>query len=113
MIMTTNIIKFSIYVRKLLTAGLIILSVLELTSCSITSDLPQNNADAAVANILFDYEYSEEYTSYLVRDNGFVDVTFAQNIPTDLYNEIVSKLNNHPDIKGVLAGTTGSYCARF
>ena len=111
--MNTNIIKSSNLIRKLLTAALIMLCVPGLTSCSVTSDVSQNNADAAVANILFDYEYSEEYTSYLVRDNGFVDVTFAQNIPTDLYNEIVSKLNNHPDIKGVLAGTTGSYCARF
>ena len=80
---------------------------------SAAEDSPMDKADAAVANILFDYEYSEEYTSYMVKDDGFVDVTFAKNIPKKLYSEILNKLNNHPDINGVLAGTTGAYCKRF
>lgn len=80
---------------------------------SAAEDSPMDKADAAVANILFDYEYSEEYASYVVKEDGFVDVTFAKNIPNELYSELVNKLNNHPDINGVLAGTTGAYCARF
>lgn len=82
-------------------------------SFSYAEDSALDKADEAVANILFDYEYSEEYTSYLVKDDGFVDVTFAQNTPDKLYSEILGKLNNHPDINGVLAGKTGAYCSRF
>lgn len=91
----------------------ILLTAICLTNLSMADDSPLDKADEAVANILFDYEYSEEYTSYAVKEDGFVDVTFAQNIPDKLYSEILSKLNNHPDINGVLAGKTGAYCARF
>jgi ABC-type sugar transport system substrate-binding protein len=79
----------------------------------VAEEGPMDKADAAVANILFDYDYSEEYASYAVKEDGFVDVTFAKNTPDELYSEILNKLNNHPDINGVLAGKTGAYCSRF
>ena len=84
-----------------------------LTSYCFADENPMDKADSAVANILFDYDYSEEYTSYMVNDDGFVDVTFAENIPNKLYSDILNKLNKHPDINGVLADTTGAYCKRF
>lgn len=91
----------------------ILICGVSVVSQAIAEESPMDRADAAVANILFDYEYSEEYTSYMIKDDGFVDVTFASNIPEKLYSEILGKLNNHPDINGVLAGKTGAYCARF
>lgn len=84
-----------------------------IAAISVADESPMDKADSAVANILFDYEYSEEYTSYVVKEDGFVDVTFASNTPDELYSEILNKLNNHPDIDGVLAGKTGAYCSRF
>lgn len=99
-------------IRYLLVSAVLLFGF-NLASLSFADEDPKDRADSAVANILFEYEYSEEYTSYMVKEDGFVDVTFAQNIPDKLYSEILSKLNNHPDINGVLAGTTGAYCNRF
>ena len=72
-----------------------------------------SNADAAVANILFEYDGSEEFATYIIKDDGFVDITFARNMPDKLYGELLSKLNNHPDIKGVLAGRGGPICRQW
>ena len=84
-----------------------------LTSLPVHSDSLASKADLAVAEILFDYDGSEEYASYRVADDGFVDVTFAVNMPDDLYSNILARLNSHPDIKGVLAGKTGTFCPLF
>lgn len=70
-------------------------------------------ASEAVANIIFDYDGSNEFVSYHVRPDGFVDAVFASNTPDPLYNEVVEKLRAHPDIKGVLAGRGGPTCSRF
>ncbi|KPK37321.1 MAG: hypothetical protein AMJ69_11915 [Gammaproteobacteria bacterium SG8_47] len=70
----------------------------------------QAKADAAVAHVLFDYEGSFEFVSYAVNEKGFVDVTFARNIPDALYREILTKLQNHPDVDGVLSGKGGPPC---
>jgi hypothetical protein len=71
-----------------------------------------SKASAAVSGILFDYD-GDEFASYVVRDDGFVDITFARNMPDSLYSEILNKLKQHPDIKGVLAGKGGPVCVRF
>lgn len=70
----------------------------------------RGKADAAVADILFDYEGAEEFASYAVRDDGFVDITFARNMPDALYSELLEKLQHHARIPGVLAGKSGRAC---
>lgn len=77
------------------------------------ADNELDKADSAVADVLFDYDGAEEFASYSVSESGFVDITFASNIPTPLYGEIVRKLKNHQDIDGVLAGNTGPICTLF
>lgn len=73
----------------------------------------QQLADSAVANVFFDYDGSFEFASYKVDPKGFVDITFARNTPDSLYSEILNKLENHPDIDGVLAGKNGPTCSLF
>ncbi len=70
-------------------------------------------ADAAVADILFDYDGAETFASYAVGDDGFVDITFARNMPDPLYSEILQRLQGHEQITGVLAGKTGPTCRFF
>ena len=70
-----------------------------------------DKASNAVANILFDYDGSHEFATYLIKENGSVDITFARNTPDKLYGEILTKLKNHTDIKGVLAGKGGPICS--
>jgi len=73
----------------------------------------QNNqdvADSAVANILFDYDGSSEFASYTVNSSGFVDITFARDIPDKLYGEILTKMQNSKEISGVLSSKTGPIC---
>jgi SpoVK/Ycf46/Vps4 family AAA+-type ATPase len=73
----------------------------------------QSKADRAVANLLFEYDGAEEFASYLIRPDGFVDITFASNMPDALYSELLAKLQKHPDINGVIAGKGGYACQRF
>jgi len=61
-------------------------------SAPVFSEDALSKADAAVANILFEYDGSEEFASYVVSDSGFVDIIFANNIPNKLYSEILNKL---------------------
>lgn len=70
-------------------------------------------ADSAVADILFDFDGSETYATYTVNQEGFVEITFASNIPDELYSRILTRLQEHEDIAGVLAGTTGPACTLF
>ena len=70
----------------------------------------QSKADAAVANILFDYDYGNEFASYRVNEDGFVDILMARNTPDPVYGQILTRLQNHPDIDGVLASKTGPAC---
>jgi hypothetical protein len=72
----------------------------------------QSKTSAAVTNILFEHE-ADEFASYSIRDNGYVDITFARNTPDEVYSRILNKLQSHPDIKGVLAGRDGPTCSRF
>ena len=71
-----------------------------------------SKTSAAVSGILFDYDASD-FASYRIRDDGHLEVTFARNTPDALYSEILNKLQNHPNIKGVLAGKDGPSCSRF
>lgn len=71
----------------------------------------QAMADKAVANILFDFEYGSEVASYRVNEDGFVNMEFARNTPDKLYGDILTKIKNHQDVKGVLASKTAPACA--
>jgi len=86
----------------------ILLFMLYGTANALADEL--NDADAAVANILFDYEGSEEFATYIIKDDGFVDITFARNMPDKIYGEILTKLKSNQAIKGVLAGRGGPIC---
>ncbi len=79
---------------------------------ALASDV-EAKAGEAIANVLFDFDGSNEYVSYVVRPDGFVDAVFARNTPEPLYNEVVEKLRANKDIKGVLAGRGGPTCSRF
>ena len=70
-------------------------------------------ADSAVANILFEYDGSEEYATYKVNEDGSVDLIFARNAPDSLYDEILTKLQDNPEINGVLASKGGPACKLF
>ena len=70
-------------------------------------------ADSAVANLLFEYDGSEEYATYKANEDGSVDLIFASNTPDALYEEIITKLQNHPDITSVLASQGGPACKAF
>ncbi|WP_126456277.1 hypothetical protein [Sulfuriflexus mobilis] len=73
----------------------------------------QSQADAAVANTLFDYDGSEEYATYKVNDDGSVDLIFASNTPDKLYEDILTQLQSHPHISSVLASKGGPVCKLF
>jgi len=70
-------------------------------------------ADAAVAHTLFEYDGSEEYATYKANEDGSVDLIFASNTPDNLYEDILTKLQNHPDITSVLASKGGPACKAF
>ena len=82
-------------------------------SAPVFANESEAKASEAVANVLFDFDGSNEFVSYFVRPDGFVDAVFARNTPEPLYIEVVAKLRAHPDIKGVLAGRGGPVCSRF
>lgn len=97
---------------KLISRTVFLLAVL-LTAAPAAAADAQYVADTAVADILFEYEGSDQFASYAVSEDGFVDITFASNIPDELYSEILGRLQNHADIDGVLAGTSGPACSVF
>lgn len=78
-----------------------------LMTCGIAGTKPvmaedaTSKTSAAVAGILFEYD-ADEFASYSIQENGFLDVTFARNTPDALYSEILNKLQKHPDIKAYL-----------
>ena len=69
-----------------------------------------SKADLAVANILFDFDGSDQFASYRVNDDGFVDIVFESNMPDKIYGDLLTRLQNHPDINGVLSGKGGPAC---
>jgi len=70
----------------------------------------QSKADYAVANILFDYEYGSEFASYRIDENGFVDLIMASNTPDEIFSEILTRMQNHPDIDDVMSSKSGPAC---
>lgn len=89
---------------------LILLSLLLVWPPVAAEEDAQSKADSAVANILFDYDYGDEFASYRVSEDGFVDLLMASNTPENIYAEILTRLQNHPDIDGVLASKSGPVC---
>ncbi len=77
---------------------------------SLAEQDKQSRADIAVANILFDYDYGSEFASYRVDENGFVDLVMATNTPDEIYAEILTRMQNHPDIDDVLSSKSGPAC---
>lgn len=75
-------------------------------------DSPAARTEAAATRILFDYG-ADDFAAYQVKGDGYLHVTFARNTPDALYSEILNKLQNDPEIRGVIAGKVGAYCARF
>ena len=49
-----------------------------------------SKADLAVANILFDFDGSDQFASYRVNDDGFVNIVFARNMPDKIYGAILT-----------------------
>lgn len=90
---------------------LLLLGLLHLTPVTAAGTPEYDKAHLAVSNILFDYEQpGYEFASFRVNDDGFVDILFAENMPDDLYGEILTKMQNHPDIDGVLSSKGGPAC---
>jgi len=71
-----------------------------------------DKAHLAVSNILFDYEEpGYEFASFRIDDDGLVNIIFAVNMPDALYGEILTKLQQHPDIYEVFASQGGPVCS--
>jgi hypothetical protein len=83
-----------------------------LFSINVMADV-LGKADAAVSDILFGYDGSEEYATYRANEDGSVDLVFARNTPDDLYEKILTELQKHPDIRSVLASKGGPACKLF
>ena len=90
---------------KILVAAVVLFGFAGLASADALS-----KADAAVANILFDFDGSDQFATYRVNEDGFVDIVFASNMPDRIYSALLARLEGHPDIKGVLAGKSGPSC---
>ena len=93
--------------------ALVLLTLLSLFSAAVVHADELERADAAVANILFEYDGSEEFATYKANDDDSVDLIFASNTLDELYEEILTKLQNHPDITSVLASQGGPACKAF
>lgn len=96
-------------VKKAL-SGLTLLVILICWHPGYAEEDAQSKADIAVANILFDYDFGSEFASYRINEDGFVDLLMASNTPDKIYVEILDRMNDHPDIDGVLASKTGPAC---
>lgn len=95
---------------KKTTLSLLIL-ILSLTSFYALADSAQDKADLAVANILFDFSQGdEEYASYRTDEDGYAYVSFALNIPDKLYSDILTTMQNHPEIRDVIFDKGGPRC---
>jgi hypothetical protein len=79
---------------------------------SVLAEDAESKTSAAVADILFKYN-ADEFSSYVIGEDGSLDFTFARNTPEVLYSKILNELKNHPDIKGVIAGKDGPTCSSF
>lgn len=104
--MITKYLKFSYLTSVLL--------CLLLFNTLVLADTERDKADYAVGNILFEYEIPDgDGASYAIKNNGHVRIQFAENIPDDLYEEVLTALKSHPDINGVLSGKGLPACIGF
>jgi len=89
----------------------IILLLFICSSSLSANETIQNKADLAIANILFEYSIGEEeYASYRTDGDGYAYVTFAENIPDKLLNQILTTMQEHPDIRDVIFDKGGPSC---
>lgn len=96
--------------NKINTLAVMLIIFLNFSQASWAEEDKQSRADIAVANILFDYEYASEFASYRVDEKGFVDLVMASNTPDHIYSEILTRMQNHPDIDDVLSSKSGPAC---
>jgi len=68
--------------------------------------------EAAVADILFEFEV-DEVTTYSIDEDGAAEVVLPNNTPDELYSKIVRVLKSHKDIEDVLPGRGGPACSMF
>ena len=92
-------------------SALLLLAGLILTE-PVLADDTRDKASTAVTSILFDYEVND-YVTYSINDDGFVDIIFPSNTPDKVYGEILNRLQQNPDIDGVLASKGGPFCHIF
>lgn len=97
---------------RIINRSIIIVAATLMLSMNVLAD-PLSRADAAVSEVLFGFDGSEEYATYRANDDGSVDLVFARNTPDDLYEQILNELQNHPDITSVLASKGGPACSLF
>jgi hypothetical protein len=93
-------------------AATVAVVALQFSAPAMSEEDALSKATSAVTAVIFDHN-AEEFVTYNVRDNGYLDITFARNTPDSIYNEMLEKLRSHPDIKSVLAGKGGPACSRF
>ena len=58
----------------------------------------------------FDRDFDASFATYTVSNSGFVSISFASDMPDELYSEVLNELKTHPGIKGVLAGKSFPPC---
>ncbi|MFV2056901.1 MAG: hypothetical protein ACC707_10560 [Thiohalomonadales bacterium] len=92
--------------------GLIIILLIFNANFALAEDV-NSRADFAVANILFDYDRSSEFATYAIDESGFVSISFSRDIPELLYGEILTRMQNSPEITGVLSDRGGPVCGFF
>lgn len=89
-----------------------ILCMFILTACSSQNVLTeqeiktQNEADSAVAELLFEKEL-DITASYNVRKSGFVVIRFDKSVSEKVYTEVVRTLRSNSRISGVRAEQEG------
>lgn len=69
--------------------------------------------EKALTELLF-VEEADEFTAYrFVNTNGYLEITFASNIPRDLARGLMDKIKALPDVSGARERFVGTPCRRF
>lgn len=78
------------------------------------ADSKADKAEAAVADILFEYGL-DEFATYNIDEDGSVDITFPNNTPNKIFGEILGALRAHKDIDAdnLMPGRGGPACSMF
>ncbi|MCS6786373.1 MAG: hypothetical protein NZ524_04970 [Thiobacillaceae bacterium] len=76
---------------------------------TLTAQADPIRAQAALADILRQERVAN--VSYRVHDDGVVTIVFSARMLEEDYHRVVTRLNTHPDIPGVIAvRDTDSFC---